>query len=138
MATVVFAQQLRKLRKERGLSQDNIAAKLYISRQAVSRWESKDATPDLTNLVLLADILEVGLDELILRQEQNQKNMNSEKVEANNNDYVVNPTTGIYKHRRPTNFWEFMASYWWVIFAIGGWLTWFLPIIVREIFKAIG
>lgn len=46
-----LAQQIRVLRTAKNLSQDELAEKLYISRQAVSKWENGEATPDIDKLV---------------------------------------------------------------------------------------
>lgn len=119
MSTIHFAEQLKQLRKQKGLSQDSVAEKLFISRQAVSRWESGEATPDVANLVELADFLGVGLDELVL----NRKPDASYSESTSQQDIVTQ------KHQM--NGWEFLARYWWLIFAIGGWLTWFIPKIVQ-------
>lgn len=60
-----FAQQLLKLRTEQQLSQTDIANLLFVSRQAVSKWENGDTEPSLDNLIALARILNVSLDNLI-------------------------------------------------------------------------
>ncbi|HFI0794087.1 TPA: helix-turn-helix domain-containing protein [Streptococcus suis] len=64
-----LAQQIRALRTAKNLSQDGLAEKLYISRQAVSKWENGEATPDIDKLVQLAEIFDVSLDYLILGKE---------------------------------------------------------------------
>lgn len=60
-----FAEQLKFYRSQKGLSQEDLADKLYISRQAISRWENGETAPDLDTLVNLASIFEVTLDELV-------------------------------------------------------------------------
>ena len=60
-----FAQQLLKLRTEQQLSQTDIANLLFVSRQAVSKWENGDAEPSLDNLISLSRILNVSLDNII-------------------------------------------------------------------------
>ena len=60
-----FAHQLLKLRTEQQLSQTDIANLLFVSRQAVSKWENGDAEPNLDNLIALARILNVSLENLI-------------------------------------------------------------------------
>lgn len=52
-------------RKEHGLSQEELAEKLFVSRQAVSKWERGEALPDTENLIALSNLFEVTLDELI-------------------------------------------------------------------------
>lgn len=59
-----FADHLIALRRERGLSQDDIAQDLGISRQAISRWERGVSAPDTINLIALAKNYDLSLDEL--------------------------------------------------------------------------
>lgn len=67
-----FANQLKKLRNKKGLSQEDIANEVHVTRQSVSKWESGDSTPDLATTVKLAELFDVSLDYLVL-------NINSEK-----------------------------------------------------------
>lgn len=60
-----FAEQLKDFRHQKGLSQDDLANQLHLSRQAISRWENGETAPDLDILVKLASIFEVTLDELV-------------------------------------------------------------------------
>ena len=62
-----FGQRFSRLRKQLGLKQETIAEKLNISAQAVSKWENDLSAPDISALPLLADILNVSLDELLGR-----------------------------------------------------------------------
>lgn len=64
----IFAHQIGKLRTERHLSQTDVAKRLYVSRQAVSKWENGDAEPSLDNLITLAKLFNVSLDNLITGQ----------------------------------------------------------------------
>nr|WP_210729472.1 helix-turn-helix transcriptional regulator [Streptococcus ovuberis] len=54
-----------KLRKERGLSQEDLAEKLYVSRQTISNWERGKTYPDINSLLLMATYFDVSLDNLI-------------------------------------------------------------------------
>lgn len=58
--------QLLKLRTEKQLSQAELATRLFVSRQAVSKWENGDAEPSIDKLILLAKVFNVSLDCLIL------------------------------------------------------------------------
>lgn len=58
-------ENIRNKRKENGMSQNELAEKLGISRQSVSLWEKGLAQPSLDNLMLLSQIFEVSLDELV-------------------------------------------------------------------------
>lgn len=68
-----LAQQIKNLRTAKNLSQDELAEKLYISRQAVSKWENGEATPDIDKLVQLAEIFGVSLDYLVLGKSRRRK-----------------------------------------------------------------
>ena len=61
---MAFAENLRELRKERGLSQEDLAELLDVSRQAVSKWEQGMGYPEVEKLLLLAGKLNVSLDSL--------------------------------------------------------------------------
>lgn len=60
-----FADRLIEMRRSRGLSQEELAKDLGLSRQAVSKWERAESAPDIGNLVALANIYDVTLDELV-------------------------------------------------------------------------
>lgn len=65
MMNVEIAQRLAELRRERGFSQESLAEQLGLSRQAVSKWERAESAPDMGNLIALADLYGVTLDELL-------------------------------------------------------------------------
>jgi transcriptional regulator with XRE-family HTH domain len=56
--------RIQELRRARGLSQEDLAEKLGVSRQAVSKWETGLSSPDTNNLILLARMFEISVDEL--------------------------------------------------------------------------
>lgn len=63
-----FSKNLSRERKARGLSQEELAARLGVSRQAVSKWETGEAAPDLSKLLALRDALDLPLDTLCGRE----------------------------------------------------------------------
>ena len=67
--TIEIADRLIQLRKKHGLSQEELADKLGLSRQAVSKWERAEASPDTDNLICLAKLYGVSLDELLSTDE---------------------------------------------------------------------
>lgn len=62
---MTLGENLQKLRKEAGLSQEEVAARLYLSRQSVSKWENDNAEPGVDNLKALAKLYGVTVDELV-------------------------------------------------------------------------
>lgn len=62
---VEVANRLQQLRKKNNLSQEELAEKIGISRQAVSKWERAEASPDTDNIILLSKLYGVSLDELL-------------------------------------------------------------------------
>ena len=72
---------LQKLRKEKGLTQEQLAEKMGVSRRTVSRWETGSNVPDLDILVELSDFYEVDLRE-ILSGERKIEKMNEELKET--------------------------------------------------------
>ena len=61
---ITTANRLYELRKQHGYSQDELADKLNVSRQAISKWERSESSPDTDNLIALAKLYGVSLDEL--------------------------------------------------------------------------
>lgn len=86
-----FGQRFARLRKNLGFKQDDIAEKVNISAQAVSKWENDLSAPDISTLPILADILNVSLDELLGREveqtkivpEEERKDINSMLLKIN-------------------------------------------------------
>lgn len=66
---VEFGEQLRRAREEKGMTQQSLAEQLYVTRQAVSRWECGDRYPDLLTTKKISQILEVSLDDLLSGKE---------------------------------------------------------------------
>ena len=64
----MLGEKLYHLRRARGMSQEQLAEKIGVSRQTISKWEGGLSTPDLPKLIALADCFEVTLD-LLVREE---------------------------------------------------------------------
>lgn len=74
-----FGEKLRALREKEGMTQQTLADQLYVTRQAVSRWEGGSRYPDLLMTRKIADIFEVSLDELVSGEEV-ARDMEKEKL----------------------------------------------------------
>lgn len=75
-----IANRLQQLRKEKGYSQEQLAAELGISRQAVSKWERAESSPDTDNLICLAKLYGVSLDELLSTDETIEEIVESKEI----------------------------------------------------------
>ena len=67
---MTLQEKLTTLRKQKGLSQDALADKLYVSRQAVYKWESGQTTPDIDKLRVLSSLYNVSIDNLLNDKEE--------------------------------------------------------------------
>ncbi|WP_414632425.1 helix-turn-helix domain-containing protein [Clostridium sp. UBA3061] len=81
-----FKENLKKLRKEKNISQEQLAEKLNISRQAISKWESGKAYPDIDNLILLRDIFNVSLDELMVNEKTDKGKSTNQEEDVSSDD----------------------------------------------------
>lgn len=61
-----FSDQIKNLRQKKGLTQDQFAQKLHVTRQAISNWENNRNLPDLAMLIEISQVFDISLDELIL------------------------------------------------------------------------
>lgn len=60
-----LGEKIREQRKQAGLSQEQLAEKLNVSRQAITKWETDKGIPDVANLIAISDEFGLSLDELI-------------------------------------------------------------------------
>ena len=77
-----FNEKLIKLRKEMGLSQEELGNKLNVARQTVSKWELGETTPEMDKWIKMSEIFNITLDELIKdkNNDENINNTNSQKL----------------------------------------------------------
>ena len=78
-----FNEKLIKLRKERGLSQEELGAAVGVSRQTISKWELAQSYPDFQKLVLLSDYFKISLDTLVKDidvEDVRDKNLNENQL----------------------------------------------------------
>ena len=70
---MIFADKLIALRKQHGLSQEQLAEKLNVSRQSVSKWEGAQSIPDINKIIQLSQIFGVSTDYLLKDELENEK-----------------------------------------------------------------
>ncbi|WP_459501898.1 helix-turn-helix domain-containing protein [Bacillus sp. C1] len=79
--------QLKKFRESKKFSQEDVARKVGVTRQAVYKWESNKSYPDIENLILLSKLYEVTIDELIKEPEDVSEELDKEdKDECEDDD----------------------------------------------------
>ena len=71
--------QIKKYRTEMNLSQDELAEKIYVTRQTISNWETGKSYPDIHSLLLLSSLFNVSLDQLIKGDIETMKEMINEQ-----------------------------------------------------------
>lgn len=82
-----LGSQLKKLRESKSFSQEDVARKVGVTRQAVYKWESNKSYPDIDNLILLSELYEVTIDELIKGSEGARKELDKkDKDECEDDD----------------------------------------------------
>lgn len=62
---MIFAEKLKTLRKEKNISQEQLAEKIHVSRQAITKWESGNGIPDIENLIAISALFNESLDSLL-------------------------------------------------------------------------
>ena len=69
----MIGKNIRNLRKESGMTQDELAEELNVTRQALSNWERGKTEPDIETLTKIAEILDVSVEELIYGEEREEE-----------------------------------------------------------------
>ena len=70
---MTLEEQIRNYRKQAGMSQEKMAELVGVSRQAITKWENGTGTPDIANLVAIAELFQISLDELLLNVKKEKK-----------------------------------------------------------------
>ena len=79
----LFEDQIKHYRKQAGLSQEKMAEKIGVSRQAITKWENGTGTPDISNLMAIANLFQISIDELL----------SNEKTESKKSEYIYESRT---------------------------------------------
>jgi transcriptional regulator with XRE-family HTH domain len=65
-----FQDKIQRIRKERGLSQEDLAERLGLSRQAIAKWEAGISYPDVDNLITLSEFFKISIDSMLKEEDQ--------------------------------------------------------------------
>ena len=81
--TMSLEARIKSLRKQSGMSQESMGERIGVSRQAITKWENGTGVPDVSNLIAIAELFQVSLDELL----------SGEKRERKQSDYLFESRT---------------------------------------------
>ena len=95
---MTLGKRIQYYRKRKQLTQEELAEKLMVSRQAISRWESDNNEPDVKTLLILANIFEITVDELVRENEVNIDNQNI--IENGSEDIIIHQQEEILRTHR--------------------------------------
>ena len=85
-----LSKQIKKYRTETNLSQEELADKIYVSRQTISNWENEKNYPDIKSLVLMSEVFQVSLDNLVKGDlERMKKEIDTQEYAKFQPDYSV-------------------------------------------------
>ena len=124
-----ISEKLKEARQKAGMTQDQIAEKIMVSRVTVSHWETGKSLPDIVSLISLSDLYSISLDELVKGDSKMVEKVKKDAKNADNNKRLIGVTAvlviavllvyavsmivgGAFK-----DFCE--AAVWWVLIAIG-------------------
>ena len=103
----MFSENLKTLRKQKGFSQEELASRLHVVRQTISKWEKNLSVPDADTLIRLAEILGVSVSELlgskIETENGNVTNDVAEQLSRINEQLAM-------KNRRSRRIWKAIAA----------------------------
>lgn len=80
---MTLAEKLKSIRKQVGMSQEQLAERLGVSRQAVTKWETEAGIPDIENVIAISALFDISIDELL----------SNEKIAKKPNDYLFESIT---------------------------------------------
>lgn len=87
-----IGNQIHQLRKLSGMTQEQMAEKLHVSRQTISKWESGNTLPDLESMVRIGRMFQLSLDDLLLKED--------EKMTERNEKITLEDLMEIHLHNR--------------------------------------
>ena len=86
---MTFAENLKMLRKQAGMSQEQLAEKLGVSRQAVTKWETGVGIPDIENIMAISTLFNISIDDLLSNESGSKKLPETEYLYESVTEYDV-------------------------------------------------
>ena len=91
---MTLAEKIIELRTTNNMSQGDLAEKLNVSRQSVSKWETGASIPDLNKLILMSELFQVTIDELVKDKHEPNHEKDCETENNYTSNYSINATLG--------------------------------------------
>lgn len=113
---MILSQRIKEEREKKSWSQNDLALKLNVSRQSISKWENGSASPDIDRLIEISDLFDITLDSLIRGNDQLHNNI----------DHHTD-----HKHHYDMSFWYFLSRYWWILIVLLGVIGSVVPKIIN-------
>lgn len=122
---IMFSKNLKTLRKQKGFSQEELASRLHVVRQTISKWEKNLSVPDADTLIRLAEILEVSVSELLGSKIETEKgNVTNDVAEQLSR---INEQLAM-KNRRSRRIWKTIVIILATIFLLSVFIIMFLSV----------
>ena len=121
----MFSKNLKTLRKQKGFSQEELASRLHVVRQTISKWEKNLSVPDADTLIRLAEILEVSVSELLGSKIENENgNVTNDVAEQLSR---INEQLAM-KNRRSRRIWKTIVIILATVFLLSVFIIMFLSV----------
>lgn len=86
---MTFAENLKMLRKQDGMSQEQLAEKIGVSRQAVTKWETGAGIPDIENIMAISTLFDISIDDLLSNESGSKKLPETEYLYESVTEYDI-------------------------------------------------
>ena len=92
IARMEISEKLKEARQKSGMTQEQVAEKIMVSRVTVSHWENGKSLPDIVSLISLSDLYSISLDELVKGDLKMTEKVKKDAKDANNNKRLIRVT----------------------------------------------
>lgn len=116
---MTLGEKIKKERLNRNLSQEGLAEKVGVSRQAVTKWESNQSAPSTENLLIVAEVLEISIDKLTAKRPTKQRKEGTIEIDKYNNYNILAYILGCTSFIGRIQYQDIPAT-WWLLFALIG------------------
>lgn len=113
-----LGNKIKELRKAQNINQNELAEKLFVSRQTISNWENDKSYPDIQSVLLLSEIFDVSVDTLLKGDVEKMERIVTEQMQADINKmnaYAIRMTISMIAILVSTPILAFTIGFWFLI-----------------------